>query len=1496
MADDLGAIELSLVVREKGLKESLTLTQRLEREITRATKALDANKMSQDRYNKVLLQAKREYQTLGVSSQKATSEVRKFAAAQQQLATEAKKTTEAIGRQTKAIDTFSNTSRKGMRRMEVIAQQAGFQIGDLAVQIQGGTNAAVAFGQQASQLLGFFGPAGAIAGAGIAIATGLIAPFMRGEKAAKDLTDRIKDLNKEIADIKGTQVMPQEQIDLLAEQEKLTMEIIRLQDDLVKKQSVVSDLENKRLTNNQLFIEAQAQVLATQDQIAQKEEERASNSEILLSYQNKLLEKRQALANVEERTLSQEVSLSRMKIQFGEESNAVRLLENQHIVENYREELRRLGLHESLISKLVEMKSLVLANALELENASISAQNLEAALRAAASAMSQLTSFSAGLDTKIAQAEARVNALRTGANAANASMIAGLKMEAQQRRDNAAALAVGADQLRQINAEYDESISKIDELEDLNKTFEQLTEEQKAAAAASRAGGRAFKDQLKEAEKLRKELESPMVGAIDSVANAFGDFIARGLTDFKGFVQQILGSFQKMISQMIATAVKNRIMLSFGFGGSGVATAAAAGQLPGVGGAALPMMGSFGGGAGIAGIAGGTGLLGGLGNALSMPMFGGGGAGLFAVGANAAAAGGGMMATLGAALPAIGVIAAAFAFFKKKVTELDSGIQGTISNMDILIETFSTIETKRFFGLSKKVTTTVSEMTDEAAEPIIHAVQGFQTSIIEAAEKLDLPLDALNNFSYEFKLSLKGLSEEAKAEKITQELTKMGDAFASLLPFFEDMNDLLQTAQERYSLERKILELEGDVLALRQQELEAVHVLNRQLMARIQLMQAQGDMQSALGAFAAGIAQQQGAIRAAVEALVSPLVEALDRVKAQAQASYQIFRLAADNTRQEAQNIVDIITGAIEARTIRSEAVERLRYQQAQEQLAAFAGGASFTPDQLRRATEGVSIDTTKFFGSFEDYARDFYKTQISLTKLAEEAEGQLTEVEQQIDIAEKAYQVAMGTYQEAKDFNTALDQLLTDLAVYTETAARNEPFIDQIRAEGERQIELLDQILVETSKQVAETLGLSTAVADLVGSNVSVGEALAILGIEGENLAGAVLALNPVVDGIGSHIGELDLTLGGAVDRLGIVADELSVLEGFNFEGPVGDLTTGISYLDETSAGLTLGVVGLDGTVGVLSGNVETQAANILKLDGTIIDQTVSVNALTGEVTKLSGSTDALSGITETLGTNIGDLGMYTDELGIDITNVGNTLFNAMQSLGGFVSSLVGAVQGLAQANNLMAQAQQDMIAYEKEKVIAEQQKDETAETLAALQKQGKAMNVSGEATVKSQFISAGEYSGNVFVVNVDGQKRGQFESMAQANAYIEKLRGLGQVGNSTEAERQALRDQIIALGGVPEFAAGGMHMGGMRLVGEKGPELEVTGPSRIYSAQQTKNLLSGGGSEAAAEIRLLRREVAELRAEQRKIGVENVKFNKKTYDLNREWDIVGLPATRTT
>ena len=89
-------------------------------------------------------------------------------------------------------------SLKGFRNIELFAQQAGYQIGDFAVQVQSGTNPLVAFSQQSSQLLGFMGSYGAIFGAAIAILGGVATAFFNAGDAAKSFDDTLSDATSAI--------------------------------------------------------------------------------------------------------------------------------------------------------------------------------------------------------------------------------------------------------------------------------------------------------------------------------------------------------------------------------------------------------------------------------------------------------------------------------------------------------------------------------------------------------------------------------------------------------------------------------------------------------------------------------------------------------------------------------------------------------------------------------------------------------------------------------------------------------------------------------------------------------------------------------------------------------------------------------------------------------------------------------------------------------------------------------------------------------------------------------------------------------------------------------------------------------------------------------------------------------------------------------------------------------------------------------------------------
>lgn len=459
----------------------------------------------------------------------------------------------------------------------------------------------------------------------------------------------------------------------------------------------------------------------------------------------------------------------------------------------------------------------------------------------------------------------------------------------------------------------------------------------------------------------------PLVG---DISDAFGDFVARGLKDFKGFVQQILGSFTSMISQMIATAARNKIMLSMGIGGTGIA-----GKAAGLGGSSGPL-GSFIGSFGSAGVAG-TGLLGGAGAA--MPAFlGGAGNGMFAVGANAAAAGGGIAASIGAAIPPLLAVTAVLGLFIKKTKVLDTGLRATVEGFDVAVETFEKTQTSRLFGLLKgKKRTGYAGASAEVADPLVKAVGEIQQSVLDAADTLGIGVDAFDNFSYQFKVSLKGLSEEEQFQKVTQELNKMGDSFASLSGHFETMNELLTAANKRMELRNrmdKLLNNNAAVLARqREAELSAMHALNRPLAQAVYLLE---DAQSAVtNAFAA--------LRASIDSVVSDLKDKLGLANEAMNKSKSIYETLSDALRSRKVSGDEAFSGRREA------AVSFLRR------------GVFGDERKLQNALGVVAEPSEQMFGSFVDYARDFGLTGNVIAKAAETAKVQLSADEQAVELLE---------------------------------------------------------------------------------------------------------------------------------------------------------------------------------------------------------------------------------------------------------------------------------------------------------------------------------------------------------------------------------------------------------------------------------------------------------------------------------------------------------------
>jgi tape measure domain-containing protein len=336
------------------------------------------------------------------------------------------------------------------------------------------------------------------------------------------------------------------------------------------------------------------------------------------------------------------------------------------------------------------------------------------------------------------------------------------------------------------------------------------------------------------------QLGDDLDDAADS-ATSFASTFQDGITDaldyvldgMKSGMDGLMDIFKRTLMDMIKFALTNPINLqgSMNMGGGGMMS-----SLMGGGGGG-GMLSSVGMGGGIAGsfMSGGAGLLTSLTGA---------GGGLASAGTYMSAVMGGATASLGGAAAALGAVAlplaavfAVVSFFKTKTKLIDSGIKGVVSMEDAAFESFKEIEKSRFFGLSKKRSTSFNTLTGDDSAPLDAAVFAVRESVIGATESLGVSIDVFNGFTHDFTLSLKGLDEAARTAAITEEFARMGDSMAGLVPNIDSMNQLFAVAANRVGLMDRLLQAQGNTEELtariRGREMDATNELNKALLAQV---------------------------------------------------------------------------------------------------------------------------------------------------------------------------------------------------------------------------------------------------------------------------------------------------------------------------------------------------------------------------------------------------------------------------------------------------------------------------------------------------------------------------------------------------------------------------------------------------------------------------------------------------------------------------------------
>ena len=1047
--------------------------------------------------------------------------------------------------------------------------------------------------------------------------------------------------------------------------------------------------------------------------------------------------------------------------------------------------------------------------------------------------------------------------------------------------------------------------------------------------------GAALTNSLRDAERaalnFADSLNRPVVNAIDQSV----DYLTTGFRDgFDGLFDILKNS----LAQMASYAISNPIKIALGVGGVGASTLAGAAASTSGSGASSGLLG---------GLVGGGGILGsfssGLGLGASSLLSGGVGGYLGTVGAQFGAAMtgsltaiGGLVGVLGPAAAAIGVIA----------NGLKREYQGSFLRGNFSSSGFSGGMQDFFNGGFLRGDKTVYSNTDPELQAMLDSTVGQVTQSIEdMAASLDLSAGKIGDVVQALDLRTNDKTAEQIQEYLLGQITDLGNSMAELVVDTETFGKVGETAMETLTRLSTSLAAVNTVMDTLGQSLFSVSVKSADMASELvdlfggldafntatttyyqaffteqerfeTTLRQLGDAFAGLGI---AMPQSRAAFRTLVEGLdlttasgrslyaeLLGLAGALDEVLPEV----QMFTLSISNlVSQVGGEIGDLIDasrvnqrnaqqmaqlwyrtaetlrgflrdllgtdlsaasesqslGAARARFARAAQAARGGDADAAAQIPALAGtllelerANASTGIEFRRAASGIQAQVnflagiSELQGANEDVLTGLYEKQIDvLTSL-----GNFLQLEGLTD--EQVASLDKGVQKLIKNWDSTVgdfENALADLSTAIETA---EAFsYDDLVGRLDILVALSDNApkWVKRLVQSADT-DLRTALDFVIRSNDLTPDLRWI-----------------AVNEISNHVANIEFALLGEnltqqmLDRL------------INADGTINrevlaklDLDIGQANRDLLETAVLKAQKVTHKLSAVLSEDTPPEAVDLIRI----------LNKLNGE-----GGNKI----------RFGDLKLAAGDAFSELYDKNTAALTpipaSMTKLGNKLDLLRDAIQEQLQAARDAAQV---LRLNQKGEAIAAKPKSAqgTVDTFNALLAQSGVSLVGQKASVsvgKNGLINSSfdYYSGTVPALEAfKAALRDEFGTDVAGNVFSD----VNQTVSSYQDRLAGLRAQIIGLNGVPMFAGGGTHMGGARIVGERGSELEVTGPSRIYSASQTRQIL---GNDPHLQ-RMMAEEMKRFRSEAVQLLFRMERWTEDTRDVLTSWDNEGLPEERTT
>ena len=953
-------------------------------------------------------------------------------------------------------------------------------------------------------------------------------------------------------------------------------------------------------------------------------------------------------------------------------------------------------------------------------------------------------------------------------------------------------------------------------------------------------GGRSVADYLR--DLFRRLVLRPIVQAIvmpitaafagtmgmSGAASAQGLGGVQALSGIRSIYDTIVGGFTRLGDSVAFAAndigqwlVSNTTGVLNRFGGSLMGNASSLGTI-----------GSYLGGAGV-------GL--GLGNLISGQFAAFGNAQVSNIGGTAIGAllGGPLGAAIGGAIG--GLINRAFG--RGPVQTTGTGITGTFGTGGADVQAYQDWTQRGGWFRRSRGGRNTSAITPELDRFLDDALTQITDATRAHARILGLNADAINGITQQINISLMGLSAEQQQERIAQALAGFADHLASVYGV---------TVREGETASQALSRL-GTSLATVNQVFDT---LNHTLMAT-----------SLAGGDAA-----------------SKLLDAFGGAEAFVQATsafYDAFYTEAERTATATRQLTETLAGMgmtlpatrdayralVEAQDLNTEAGRQayvtllrlapafVRVTDAAGELAGLLGrtvavaateAISLIDRQIEQSREAASAarDVAR---AYRDAAADLSATMRSLIFDTHADQGAGMAYASALSAARGGDVEAMRALPNlASAYAAQATEMATSRAQATLISAQIAAQLGQVAAVAEVMGLGADYqaMLYDVNTAILDVLRTDLQTGDLTVSRLTeIRDALGVVGSLISSSGSLTVAAVQTMDG---------RTVGALVDTSGRVAAQVS-------NSTVQTLAGLTSHGASLGGGFATSISGQTAQFGQFTNQ---QIAGLASIDGGV-SETVTLTDLVAQTT---GTNSRLS---EAILRQLQTPDAGSRHLS-DIIAAGNTL-------------LAGRVEGVIAAINQQSAAQQAELKRQQDLASATRMLEATAaeQSLAVAQVNAAINQIWAAAQAAQVYLNA--HSGAalqqqtaIFRVNAQGIYEETFGQITTTNGsnvahFRNATRGPGGLYEQTsgraaylsalaqqlEVDRQRVRD----LGGVPAFATGGLHSGGLRIVGEHGPELEATGPSRIYSASQTAGMLGGGA--AVAELRALRDEVALLRAE---------------------------------